>query len=307
LRRPHWPAQAKEQSVDRTKERLTLFLWTAPVIALVLIFVIYPLGSMIVSSFSKLSFAGLYKGWAGWANYEAVLADPALPTIARNTVTWTGGVVLGTVLVSIGAALVLNEAFPGRRVVRWILVIPWATSLIITSLVFAWIFDSRLGTINVLGMNFGILQKQIAFLGQGGTAMPILILVGIFVSVPFATYVLLSGLQGISQDLYEAAAIDGAGVLRRFWTITLPMLRPFIGLATLLNAIYAFNSFPIIWLMTKGGPVNDTQTLITYMYKLAFANDQTAKAAALGTGGLLILFVLGSLYWITLRRSNRNA
>ncbi len=293
--------------MDRSSQRLTLLAWTAPVIALVVGFVVYPLGSMIVSSFSRLSFSGLYKGWAGWANYDAILVDPALPMVIRNTITWTVGIVVGTMLVSICAALVLNEAFPGRRLVRWILVIPWATSLIITSLVFAWIFDSRLGTINVLGMNLGILQQQVPFLGQGWSAMPVLIMVGIFVSVPFATYVVLSGLQGIPQDLYEAAAIDGAGVLRRFWAITLPLLRPFIGLASLLNAIYAFNSFPIIWLMTKGGPVNDTQTLITYMYKLAFANDQTAKAAALGTAGLVVLMVLGSLYWITLRRSGGNA
>lgn len=293
--------------MDRTGQRLTLILWTAPVILLVLVFVVYPLGSMIVTSFSRLSFTGLHKGWAGWTNYLAVLADPALPTVLRNTVVWTGGVVAGTILISIGAALVLNEAFPGRRLVRWILVIPWATSLIITSLVFAWIFDSRLGTINVLGMDLGLIREQIAFFGQGWLAMSILILVGIFVSVPFVTYVILSGLQGISQDLHEAAAIDGAGVLRRFWSITLPLLRPFIGLATLLNAIYVFNSFPIIWLMTKGGPVNDTQTLITYMYKVAFSNDDTAKGAALGTAGLLVLLVLGSAYWLTLRRSNSNA
>jgi ABC-type sugar transport system permease subunit len=293
--------------LDRTGQRLTLILWTAPVILLVLVFVVYPLGSMIVTSFSKLSFTGLYKGWAGWNNYLAVLADPALPTVIRNTVVWTGGVVAGTLLVSIGAALVLNEAFPGRRLVRWILVIPWATSLIITSLVFAWIFDSRLGTINVLGMDLGLIRQQIAFFGEGRTAMLVLILVGIFVSVPFVTYVILSGLQGISQDLHEAAAIDGAGVLRRFWSITLPLLRPFIGLATLLNTIYVFNSFPIIWLMTKGGPVNDTQTLITYMYKVAFSNDDTAKGAALGTAGLLVLLILGSAYWLTLRRSNNNA
>lgn len=293
--------------MDRRGERLTLIVWTAPVIGLVLIFVVYPLGLMVLSSFSTLSFTGLYKGWAGWSNYLAVLRDPALPTILRNTASWTGLVVAGTILVSIGAALVLNEAFPGRRIVRWILVIPWATSLIITSLVFAWIFDSRLGTINVLDLDLGLLTKPIAFLGQGWTAMPILIMVGIFVSVPFATYVILSGLQGISQDLYEAAAIDGAGVLRRFWSITLPLLRPFIGLAALLNAIYVFNSFPIIWIMTKGGPINDTQTLITYMYKVAFSDDQTAKGAALGTAGLVVLLVLGSAYWLTLRRSNRNA
>lgn len=291
--------------MDRT-QRLTLILWTAPVVALVLMFVVYPLGSMIISSFSILSFTGLHKGWAGWNNYLAVLADPALPTVLRNTATWTGTVVAGTILTSIGAALVLNESFPGRRIVRWILVIPWATSLIITSLVFAWIFDSRLGTINVLGMDLGILQRPIAFLGDGWTAMPILIMVGIFVSVPFATYVILSGLQGISKDLYEAASIDGAGVLQRFWTITLPLLRPFIGLAALLNAIYVFNSFPIIWIMTNGGPINDTQTLITYMYKLAFSNDETAKAAALGTAGFLLLFLLGSIYWVALQRSNRN-
>lgn len=290
----------------RSIQRRAYILWTLPVVALVLVFVVYPLGSLIASSFSQLSFSGRVIGWAGWDNYVALLNDPALSTVVRNTFVWTIGVVAGTVLISIGASLVLNETFPGRRVVRWILVIPWATSLIITSLVFAWIFDSRLGTVNVLAIGAGILDQPVAFLGEGGTAMAILIVVGIFVSVPFTTYVMLSGLQGISAEYYEAAAIDGAGVLRRFSSVTLPLLRPFIMLAALLNAIYVFNSFPIIYIMTRGGPLNDTQTIITYMYKLAFSTDETAKAAALGTGGFVLLAVLGSAYWITLRRANRT-
>lgn len=293
--------------MDRTRERLTLLLWAGPAIALVLFFVLYPLASMIVSSFSRLSFTGMHQGWAGWGNYRAVLADPALSTVMGNTATWTGGVVAGTILVSLGVALVLNEEFPGRRFVRWILIIPWATSLIITSLVFAWIFDSRLGTINVLGQNLGLIERPIAFLGQSLTAMPILIAVGIFVSVPFTTYVLLAGLQSIPEDVYEAATTDGAGVLQRFWHITMPLLRPFVGLAALLNAIYVFNSFPIIWIMTNGGPINDTHTLITYMYKVAFSNDETAKGAALGTAGFMLLLVMGSLYWVMMRRSGKGA
>lgn len=291
----------------RSLQRRAFILWAMPVVVLILMFVVYPLGSLIVSSFSKLSFSGRVIGWAGWDNYVALAKDPALPLVVQNTFVWTAGVVVGTVLLSIGASLVLNETFPGRRVVRWILVIPWATSLIITSLVFAWIFDSRLGTVNVLALSTGILKEPVAFLGAGGTAMTILILVGIFVSVPFTTYVMLSGLQGISAEYYEAASIDGAGPVRRFSAITLPLLRPFIVLAALLNAIYVFNSFPIIWIMTNGGPINDTQTIITYMYKLAFSTDETAKATALGTGGFVLLAILGTAYWIALRGSNRRA
>ena len=291
--------------MNQSLQRRAYALWALPVVVLVLVFVAYPLGLLIVSSFSALSFSGKITGWAGWDNYQALLIDPALPTVLRNTAGWTAGVVAGTLLISLGVAIVLNENFPGRRLVRWILVIPWATSLIITSLVFAWLFDSRLGTINVIGMSAGILSEPIAFLGAGQTAKLILIFVGIFVSVPFTTYLLLSGLQGIPAECYEAASIDGANRIRRFRYITLPLLRPFIQLAGLLNAIYVFNSFPIIWILTRGGPANDTQTIITFMYKMAFSTDETGKAAALGTGGFFLLLLLGSAYWITLRRSNR--
>jgi ABC-type sugar transport system permease subunit len=120
--------------------------------------------------------------------------------------------------------------------------------------------------------------------------------------VPFTTYVLLSGLQGIPNELYEAARIDGASAVRRFRKITLPLLSPFVTLAALLNAIYVFNSFPIIWILTQGGPLDDTQTVITYTYKLAFSTDEVAKAAALASASLVFLAVVGTIYWLVLRR-----
>ncbi len=284
------------------RSRHTTILWLLPALLLVLFFVVYPLWSMILASFSTLSFAGVRTGWAGFDNYIAVLNDPVIPQVLRNTAIWTIGVVVGTIVISMAVALVLNETWPGRTFVRWVLIIPWATSLVITSLAFRWILDSQLGTLNVLLLQWGIVDEPLEFLSNASRSIPLLILVGIFVSVPFTTYVLLAGLQGIPSELYEAARLDGASALRRFRRLTLPLLAPFVTLAALLNAIYVFNSFPIIWIMTQGGPLNDTQTVITYAYKLAFSTDEVAKAAALASASLVVLAVAGSIYWLVLRR-----
>jgi ABC-type sugar transport system permease subunit len=257
---------------------------------------------MILASFSTLSFAGVRTGWAGFDNYIAVLNDPVIPQVLRTTAIWTIGVVVGTLAISLVVALILNETWPGRRFVRWVLIIPWATSLVITSLAFRWILDSQLGTLNILLQDWGVIDEPLEFLSDASRSIPLLILVGIFVSVPFTTYVLLSGLQGIPNELYEAARIDGASAVRRFRKITLPLLSPFVTLAALLNAIYVFNSFPIIWILTKGGPLDDTQTVITYTYKLAFSTDEVAKAAALASASLVFLAVVGTIYWLVLRR-----
>ena len=285
-----------------SRSRRIPILWLLPALLLVLFFVIYPLWSMILASFSTLSFAGVRTGWAGFDNYIAVLNDPVLPQVLRTTAIWTIGVVVGTLAISLVVALILNETWPGRRFVRWVLIIPWATSLVITSLAFRWILDSQLGTLNILLQDWGVIDEPMEFLSDASRSIPLLILVGIFVSVPFTTYVLLSGLQGIPNELYEAARIDGASAVRRFRRITLPLLSPFVTLAALLNAIYVFNSFPIIWILTQGGPLDDTQTVITYTYKLAFSTDEVAKAAALASASLVFLAVVGTIYWLVLRR-----
>ena len=285
-----------------SRSRRIPILWLLPALLLVLFFVIYPLWSMILASFSTLSFAGVRTGWAGFDNYIAVLNDPVIPQVLRTTAVWTIGVVVGTLAISLVVALILNETWPGRRFVRWVLIIPWATSLVITSLAFRWILDSQLGTLNILLQDWGVIDEPLEFLSDASRSIPLLILVGIFVSVPFTTYVLLSGLQGIPNELYEAARIDGASAVRRFRKITLPLLSPFVTLAALLNAIYVFNSFPIIWILTQGGPLDDTQTVITYTYKLAFSTDEVAKAAALASASLVFLAVVGTIYWLVLRR-----
>ncbi len=285
-----------------SRSRRIPILWLLPALLLVLFFVIYPLWSMILASFSTLSFAGVRTGWAGFDNYIAVLNDPVIPQVLRTTAIWTIGVVVGTLAISLVVALILNETWPGRRFVRWVLIIPWATSLVITSLAFRWILDSQLGTLNILLQDWGVIDEPLEFLSDASRSIPLLILVGIFVSVPFTTYVLLSGLQGIPNELYEAARIDGASAVRRFRKITLPLLSPFVTLAALLNAIYVFNSFPIIWILTQGGPLDDTQTVITYTYKLAFSTDEVAKAAALASASLVFLAVVGTIYWLVLRR-----
>ena len=292
----------KEEVVRTSRSHRMPILWLLPALLLVLFFVVYPLWTMLLASFSRLSFAGVRTGWAGFDNYIAVFNDPVIPQVLRNTAIWTLGVVVGTISISLVVALILNETWPGRRFVRWVLIIPWATSLVITSLAFRWILDSQLGTLNILLLDWGLIDEPMEFLSDASRSIPLLILVGIFVSVPFTTYVLLSGLQGIPNELYEAARIDGASAVKRFQKLTIPLLAPFLTLAALLNAIYVFNSFPIIWILTQGGPLNDTQTVITYAYKLAFSTDEVAKASALASASLVFLAVGGTMYWLVLRR-----
>ena len=156
----------KEDVVRPSRSHRMPILWLLPALLLVLFFVVYPLWTMLLASFSRLSFAGVRTGWAGFDNYIAVFNDPVIPQVLRNTAIWTLGVVVGTISISLVVALILNETWPGRRFVRWVLIIPWATSLVITSLAFRWILDSQLGTLNILLLDWGLIDEPMEFLSD---------------------------------------------------------------------------------------------------------------------------------------------
>ena len=223
---------------------------------------------------------------------SGLLEQEALPTVVANTVLWVVAIVLVTVVLSLGLAQLLNQEFPGRRVVRWALIVPWAASLIMTAKLFTWIYDYYFGILNRLLISVGIVSRPVDWLGDDRTVMSAMIAVGIFVSLPFTTYVLLAGLQSIPGDVYEAAKVDGASAWRTYCAVTLPLLRPALLVAAVLNMIYVFNSFPIIWTLNDRNPGFAHDTLITYMYKIAFksALRDVGLAAALGVVNVLAIF-----------------
>lgn len=254
---------------------------------------LYPALLLIRASLSRYSITGLYQSFVGPRNYVRLLAQDALPTVLANTAVWVTAVVAVTILISLALAQFLNQSFPGRRLVRWALIVPWAASLIMTSKLFVWIYDYYFGILNRLLTAAGVIARPVDWLGDDRAVMGAMIAVGVFVSLPFTTYVLLAGLQAIPSEVYEAARVDGAAGWRTYRSVTLPLLRPALLVAAVLNMIYVFNSFPIVWTLNDRNPGFAHDTMITYMYKIAFksALRDVGLAAALGVVNVLVILV----------------
>ncbi len=203
-----------------------------------------------------------------------------------------------TIVISLGLAALLNAAFPGRRIVRWALIVPWAASVVMTATIWRWMLDAFYGIVNRIALRPGARSPTPSPTGWAPppAAFIWLIAVAIFVSLPFTTYVLLAGLQSIPADIYEAARVDGATGMRTYRYITLPLLRPALLVAAIINMINVFNSFPIIWAMTAGGPGFQTDTTTTLMYKLAFRFQDIGQSAALAIVNLAVILVFVLFY-----------
>jgi multiple sugar transport system permease protein len=283
--------------------RWEALLWLGPSLVLIVGVVFYPAVALVRASLARYSLTGVYQGSVGAENYARLLQQPALATVLGNTAVWVAAVVGVTVVVSLGLAQLLHEDFPGRALVRWALIVPWAASLIMTAKLFVWIYDYYFGALNALLTSLGVLRQPVDWLGEDATVMAAMIAVGIFVSVPFTTYVVLAGLASIPEDVYEAARVDGASTWPTYWHITLPLLKPALLVAVVLNVIYVFNSFPIVWTLNDRNPGFGHDTMITYMYKIAFrsALRDVGLAGALGVINVALILVAVLAYLRTVR------
>jgi multiple sugar transport system permease protein len=279
----------------------------APCLLLSVAVIGYPIFDVIRMSLFDVSRTGVVREFAGLANFAKAFADPVFLQAARQTVIWTVCVVGGTLLVSVPIALILNEDFYGRTIARTIVLLPWAISLAMTAVVWRYVVNGDFGTLNMTLAALGLPFENYPWLADARTAFLIEILIGILVSVPFTVTILLGGLTSIPESLYEASAIDGAAPAKSFYYITLPLLWPFMQIALVLNVIYVFNSFPIIWIVTNGGPANRTDILITYVYKQAFAFGKLGNAAAGSMVMFAILLVFALVYlFLTKSQGARN-
>lgn len=272
------------------------WLLVLPSLALALAVLLYPLYEMLRLSVSNVSRFGQVRGFVGGANFAYVFADPVFLSALLRTLEWTVAVVGGTVLISTGVALILQLDFWGRGIARTLVMLPWSISLSMAAIVWLWAFDGDHGMVNATLRQLGILHGNVQWMARASTAFPVEIGVGILVSIPFTTTILLGGLSSIPGDIYEAASIDGASRAQAFRHLTLPLLRGFVNIAIVLNVIYVFNSFPIIWVMTQGGPDNTTHILVTYLYELAFRLGRPGPAAAVSLVMLAIVFAFTMLY-----------
>jgi multiple sugar transport system permease protein len=281
--------------------------WIGPAIVLIALVVIYPIVVMIQTSFRNITPLGIDIGSAGWSNFSQVLDNPNLPGILLRTLIWVAAVVALTMAISLGMAELFNQRFPGRRYARWAIIAPWAASVMMTALIFRWMLAPDTGVIYLFLHDLGIVshfnENTPDWLGSPDVAMIAMIAVAVFVSLPFSTYVLLAGLQSIPAELYEAARVDGSPRWNTYRRITLPLLRPAFLIATVINLMNVFNSFPIIWEMTRGGPGYETATSTVFMYDLKGTFVGQAAAMSIINFSLVVVIVL---VFLRLNRWNRQ-
>lgn len=274
------------------------WLWLAPAVALIGGVVVFPAVMLFTASRGTYSITGLRIGDAGWDNFRKVFEHDDLGTVLSNTLVWVFVVVAFTIVISLGLAQLLVKEFPGRRLVRWAVIVPWAASLVITAQLFVLLYHRNYGMLNHALQVLGLRDQPIDFLGDDRWTMPSMIAVGIFVSLPFTVFVFIAGLNAIPDDVQEAARVDGAGPWKRYTRITLPLLRPAMMVAMVLNAIYVFNSFPIIYTLNDRNPGYAHDTTITYMYKLAFKSQEkdVGMSAAAGVLNVVLILVVVMVY-----------
>lgn len=289
----------KKNTPRRLGSTIEPYIWILPSVILMAIFIIVPIGFVFRMAFSQVTKAGLIKGFAGFDNFSKVLGSSKFTMVLKNTVVWTVLVVVLSTVLGFILALILNNQFKGRKVARAIVVFPWATTLVIQASAWKFIINTDYGALNTLLKTLGIIQTNVNWTPTPGAFFAWEIACGIFVTIPFVCFTALSGLQSIDSSLYEAAIVDGASYWQKLFHITLPLVKPSLTVATVLNIIYVFNSFPIVWTITKGDPASRTDTLVTYLYKLAFYNGKQSEAAAVSVIGFLILLVCASCYMVS--------
>jgi multiple sugar transport system permease protein len=219
--------------------------------------------------------------FVGLDNYVDLVSDADFWRAVQNTVVFTVGAVVVKVVFGLAMALLLNERFRGRALFRVLLFLPWTVPTIVSVFTWQWMFSDVGGVLNAMLRGVGLVEGAVPWLSDPTLAMLSVIAVNAWRGIPFIGIALLAGLQAVPQEQYEAANVDGAGVLARFWHITLPSIWPVMMLASVITTIWTLNDFEIIWLLTRGGPAGATQVLSTLSYTVGFQNLDIAEAIAI--------------------------
>lgn len=272
-------------------------LFLLPSFFFVAIFSIWPVFESFRLSFYRLilTLPWLGQRMVGWENYADLLGDPVARQSLRTTLIFIAVTIPLELLLGLGIALVLNQAFRGRGLLRAIVLIPWAIPTVVSSQMWRFIFNDRYGLANFI--LFGAdTSRYIAPLADPQLAMISIMVAEIWKTTPFAALIILAGLQGISDDLYEAASVDGATSWQKFWHITLPLLRPALLLALLFRTIDALRVFDLVYVMTQGGPADATNVLQFYGYKKTFAEGMVGYGSAVAVTVFFMSLVLSLAY-----------
>lgn len=284
------------------------YLFLAPATLFLAFFLIYPVFTMLTFSFEQVNVGGLLTGdtpFVGLDNYRTVLSDPSFISSLGVSLVFTIGSLLFQFSIGFLLALLFNRRMPLVGAMRGSVMIAWMLPIIVSGTIFKWMFQSDSGIINYGLERLGLIHTPIHWLSDPKLAIWSILVANIWIGIPFNMSLLLAGLQSISPSLYEAAIVDGATAFRRFVHITVPMMRS-TGLTVLmLGFIYTLNVFDLIFVITGGGPVNATEALPLYAYRIAFTQFDLGSGSAIATLMFLMLLVISTVYLFLLRREER--
>ena len=283
------------------RKKMEPWYYVGPIFLLLVIMFGYPLIKSVVMAFQnyKLGNANVY--FNDFANFHKMFGDKDFLLLLKNSVVYVVVSVFGQFIGGLILALCLRDKFKGRGIYQSIVFLPWAFSALVVGLVFRWSFNGEYGVVNDVLMKLGIIKKGIAWLGTPGLSLVVVILAMIWIGIPFFGIMILAALQSIPDEIYEAADMDGCGMFRKFFSLTLPYIKPTVIMTILLRTIWIFNSFDLVVIVTQGGPANYSQTLPSYMYTKAFSGYDFGLAGAFG---VLLMVILGVYAVLFLKLSN---
>lgn len=296
------------RSKTRAGRRSALYQWLflIPALTYIALFFAYPIAQNVLTGFQNYTASTFYTGeapWVGLANYVAVIQSGEFWSVVSNTLLFTVGSTLGQLIIGLAFANFFRKKFPLNGVVRALLLLPWLLPTIVATAIWRSLFDQDQGAVNVALENLGIISDSVPWLTSPSYALTSVIIVNIWIGIPFMLTILYGGLTEIPEETYEAGALDGATGWQAFRHLTWPLLQPTVNVAVLLGVIYTLRSVDIVLGLTRGGPANSTQTMPTQSYQLSFQLFDFGQGAAMSNLLIIISFVFALIYLRANRRS----
>ncbi len=267
----------------------------APAFLYVIVLVGIPFVLAILLSFSAARSGSLSFTWVGLRHFRTIIADPQFLLTLRNTLIFTVASQILVMIIATAAANVLEAAFFGKRVIRMLLLLPWAVPVSLATMAWAWIFDSTFSVINWTLRASGLFQGWLYWLGDPGLAMLAIIIIHVWRMFPFATVVVLAGMTAIPLEIREAAVIDGASFWRRLFQVNLPLLLPVVTVAVLFGVVFTSTDLSVVYLLTRGGPYNSTHVLASLAFQRGILGGDLGEGAAIALFLLPVLVIVAIL------------
>ncbi len=308
--RPDRTEPAGTRLSGRQRRQLAGWLFLTPAILYLLFAFALPIVYNVMLSFEQTSpatIADLTAPFAGLSNYRFVLNDPTSRTAIVHTFEFTAGSLVGQFIIGFALALLFTLRFPGRTLGRSLIIVPWLLPLIVTGVIFKFLFQLEGGAVNQLLMDVGVAHQPIDWLDDPHLALLTVLIANIWLGVPFFTLLLYSALQDVPVEVKEAALMDGAGPWQRLRLIIVPIILPVIEITLLLGFVFTVKVFDLVVALTGGGPANATQLITTWSYNLSFEEFSFGEGAALNNVLLVLALICSPLYLLLSRGSLRRS